>query len=182
MRNRWLVCATLAFAVSLLSPKTLVAGDAFAKLGWFFNPDVGGIGNSWFASLGADWGVFYEEQGFLGLEFQGAYHSESAGGVTVSEVPANVLLNFKWKSPSEKVRPYAGAGVGLISSYVKIEALGDSEHEWVKNAGIQFMAGVELNREFVVELLAQKAFDGDSNDIFAQGSELRWALLAGFRW
>jgi opacity protein-like surface antigen len=182
MRNRWLVCATLAFAVSLLSPTTLVAGDAFAKFGWFFNPDLGGLGNSWFVSAGADWGVFYEEQGFLGLEFQGAYHDESAGGVKVSEVPANVLLNFKWKSPSEKVRPYVGAGVGLISSYVKVEALGDSEHEWVKNAGIQFMGGVELNQKFVVELLAQKAFEGDSADIFAHGSELRWAFLAGIRW
>jgi len=70
----------------------------------------------------------------------------------------------------------------LISSYVKIEFLGDSDHEWVKNAGIQFMGGVELNQKFVVELLAQKAFDGDSADFFADGSELRWALLAGFRW
>jgi len=181
MRRRLIVCATLAIAFSLLSPRTLVAGDAFLKFGWFFNPDVGGIGNSWFASAGADWGIFYEEQGFLGLEFQGAYHSESEGDVTVSEVPANVLLNFKWKSPSEKVRPYIGAGVGLISSYVKVEFLGESEHEWVKNAGIQFMGGVELNRQFVVELLAQKAFDGDSDDLFEGGSELRWAFLAGFR-
>lgn len=182
MRNRWLVCATLAFAVSLLSPTTLVAGDAFAKFGLFFQPDMGGFGNSWFVSAGADWGVFYEEQGFLGLEFQGAYHNESAGGVKVSEVPANVLLNFKWKAPAEKVRPYVGAGVGLISSYVKVEALGDSEHQWVKNAGIQFMGGAEFNQKFVVELLAQKVFEGDSADIFAHGSDLRWAVLAGIRW
>ncbi len=182
MRTRSVVLATLAFAVSLLSPKTLVAGDAFAKFGWFFNPDVGGIGNSWFASVGADWGIFYEKQGFLGLEFQGAYHSESGGGATASEVPANVLLNFKWKSPSEKVRPYVGAGVGLISSYIKFEFLGESDHQWVKNAGIQFMGGVELNQNFVVELLAQKAFEEESGDIFENPSELRWAFLAGITW
>jgi len=182
MRNRWLFCATLALAVSLLSPTTLVAGDAFAKFGLFVHPDMGGFGNSWFISAGSDWGVFHEEQGFLGLEFQGAYHSESAGGFKVSEVPANVLLNFKWKAPSERVRPYAGAGVGLISSYVKVEAFGDSEHEWVKDAGMQFMGGVEFNRKFAVELMAQKVFAGDSDDIFEDGSDLRWAVLAGILW
>jgi len=182
MRNRWLFCATLALAVSLLSPTTLVAGDAFAKFGLFVHPDMGGFGNSWFISAGSDWGVFHEEQGFLGLEFQGAYHSESAGGFKVSEVPANVLLNFKWKAPSERVRPYAGAGVGLISSYVKVEAFGDSEHEWVKDAGMQFMGGVEFNRKFAVELMAQKVFAGDSGDIFEDGADLRWAVLAGILW
>ena len=172
MKSRSMVIA-LAMLVSLAAlPADAQAGDAFLKLGMILHPDVGDIGDRWFVSAGSDWG--FHPQGFWGLEFQGAYRSESEEDFKVTTVPANVFLNFKWKSEAQAVRPYAGGGAGLISSYVKTEDFGDSEHEWVKDAGMQFMGGVEFNRKFAVELLGQRAFE--------EGAEFYWSVLAGIRW
>ena len=169
--KRWIFLSAVALCLVLVSPAPSFAGDAFLKFGWTFSPDLGGFSNSWLFSGGSDWG--FHPQGYWGLEFQGSYRSDSEGSFKVTTVPANVLVNFKWKSEAESVRPFAGAGIGLISSYVKVEAFGESEHEWVKDAGFQFMFGVELNRSFVIEVLAQQAFDEDA--------EFHWSLLGGLR-
>jgi hypothetical protein len=169
--KRWFFLPAVAVCLVLASPASSFAGDAFLKFGWTFSPDLGGFSNSWLFSGGSDWG--FHPQGYWGLEFQGSYRSESEGSFKVTTVPANVLVNFKWKSEAESVRPFAGVGFGLVSSYVKVEAFGESEHEWIKDAGFQFMAGVELNRAFVIELLAQR--------IFEEGAQFQWSLLGGLR-
>jgi hypothetical protein len=155
-----------------LAPTTSLAGDAFLKLGLTFHPDLGGFSNEWFISVGSDWG--FHPQGYVGLEFQGAYRSTSAENASSKTVPANVLVNVKWKSEAESVRPYAGVGFGLISTYVRVTAFDRSENEWFRNAGFQLMGGVELNRRFAVELMGQR--------ILVEGAQFRWSVLGGLRW
>ena len=156
----------------LIAPTTALAGDAFLKLGITFDPDLGSFSNQWFVSVGSDWG--FHPQGFWGLGFQGAYRNETEAGIEVTQVPANVFVNFKWKSEAESVRPYAGGGLGLISSYMKVSGFGESENEWFKDPGFQFMGGVEFNRKMAVELLGQKTFE--------EGSVWFWSFLFGLRW
>jgi hypothetical protein len=151
----------LAVAV-LLAPANARAGDAFLKLGITFDPDLGRFSNKWFVSVGSDWGFY--PQVFWGLEFQSAYRSETEGDIKVQVVPANVLVNFKWKAETENIRPYAGGGLGLISSYVRTSGFGESEHDWVTDGGFQFMGGVEFSRRFAVD------------------STWYWSFLAGIRW
>ena len=172
MAKLWAKVGVLAVVGILIAPTASFAGDAFLKLGITFDPDLGSFSNKWFVSAGSDWG--FHPQGFWGLEFQGAYRSETEDDIKIVWVPANVFLNFKWKSEAESVRPYAGGGVGLISSYIKASFEGESEHEWVKDAGFQFMGGVEFNRKFAGELLGQKAFEDDA--------EWFWSVLFGIRW
>jgi opacity protein-like surface antigen len=154
-------------------PVSVEAGDAFFKVGMVFHPDIGGVGDRWFLSVGSDWGV--HPAAFVGVEFQGAYHSQSAAGVlSVSSVPANVFANAKWKHESDGVRPYAGAGLGLVSALVKTEILGVSDYSYERDAGFQLMGGVEINRRFVVELLGQR--------VLADGGEFAWSVLGGVTW
>lgn len=171
MPSRWTQTLVLASALMIAAPATTLAGDAFLKLGITIDPDLGSFSNEWFVSVGSDWG--FQDQAFWGLEFQGAYRSEDLGEVKIKQVPANVFLNFKWKSEAEQVRPFAGGGFGLISSYVRVEGFGGSENEWVKDAGFQFMGGVEFNRAFVVEFMGQRSFD--ENDVWF------WNILFGLR-
>lgn len=171
MPYRWLKATTLAAAMLVFAPTTSFAGDAFLKFGITMHPDLGSFANRWFVSGGSDWG--FHPQGFWGLEFQGAYRTEEAAGITLTQVPANVLFNLKWKSESDSVRPYVGGGLGLLSSYVKIEGFGESSNEWIKDPGFQFMGGVEFNRQFVVELLGQRTFDTNA--------EWFWSVLFGIR-
>jgi opacity protein-like surface antigen len=172
MASRLARVSILVVVAILIAPATSLAGDAFLKLGITFEPDLGDISDKWFISAGSDWG--FHPQGFWGLEFQGSYRTETENGAKATWVPANVLLNFKWKSEAEEVRPYAGAGVGLISNYFKLSYNGQEESEWIKDAGFQFMGGVEFNRRFAVELMGQR--------IFEEGADWLWSFLAGIRW
>jgi hypothetical protein len=172
MARLWTKVVLFAFVAVLFTPTTSLAGDAFLKFGITFDPDLGSFSNKWFVSVGSDWG--FHPQGYWGLEFQSAYRSETVEDIKVVQVPANVFVNFKWKSEAEGVRPYAGGGLGLISSYVKVSGFGESESEWFKDPGFQFMGGVEFNRKLAVELLGQKTFD--------EGSDWFWSVLFGLRW
>ncbi len=170
--KRWTILVMLTAAVLMSAPAVTLAGDAFLKLGINTNSDLGGFSDRWFASVGSDWGAF-GPQGFIGLEFQGAYHSTSEGGVSVKAVPANVFVNVKWKSEAEEFRPYLGGGVGLVSTYVKVSGFGVTENEWFKDAGFQFMGGLELNRAYVVEFMGQKVFESNTDWL--------WSVLFGLR-
>jgi len=172
MMRRCAVLSAVVAAAMLVSPTAALAGDAFLKLGLIFHPDVGGFADRWFVSAGSDWGA--NDVVFVGLEFQGAYRTDSFLGIDVTQVPANVFVNVKWKSEEERIRPFAGGGMGLISTYVKSEFMGDDEHEWVKHAGLQLMGGVEFNRQWVVEILGQREL--------TDGAEFSWSFLGGIRW
>lgn len=170
--QRWTIVVISTVAVLMSAPTAILAGDAFLKLGINTNSDLGGFSDRWFASVGSDWGAF-GSQGFIGLEFQGAYHSTSEGAFSVKSVPANVFVNVKWKSEAEAVRPYVGGGVGLVSTYVKISGFGESTNEWFKDAGFQFMGGVEFNRKWAVEFMGQTVFESEPDWL--------WSVLFGLR-
>ena len=174
VRRPAFVAALVAVAI-LAAPASSFAGDAFLKFGYIFHPDLGPFSNRWLISVGSDWG--FHPQAFFGLEFQGAYYSETINepvDIKITSVPANVFANIKWKSETEGVRPFIGGGVGLVSSYVKAEAMGNSENEWVKDGGFHFMGGVEFNQRWVVEFMGQRIFDSDA--------EWNWLVLGGLRW
>lgn len=174
MSGKFASVAAVAAMLVFAAPTTTLAGDAFLKLGWVFDPDRGSFSNEWIVSVGSDWG--FHPQGYFGLEFQGAYYSESTNdpfAVKVKSVPANVFANVKWKSEAEAVRPFVGGGIGLVSSYVKVETSGGEENEWIKDAGFHFMGGVEFSRRWVVEFMGQRIFDSDA--------AWEWSVLGGIR-
>jgi opacity protein-like surface antigen len=171
--RQWVSVLALALLAALATPQSSTAGDAFFKGGLLFHPDVGGIGDRWFLSVGSDWGV--APMGFLGVEFQSAYHSEGVSGLaSVKSVPANFFFNGKWKSEAEALRPYAGAGIGLVSAIVRTEFLGITDTTYERSTGFQLMAGVEFNRKFLFELVGQRAF--------TDGAQFGWSIAGGFRW
>jgi len=171
--RRWVAVLALALLASLGTTENALAGDAFFKGGLLFHPDVGGIGDRWFVSVGSDWGV--HPMGFVGFEFQSAYHRDSVPEVlSVTSVPANFFVNGKWKSEAERFRPYAGAGFGLVSALVRSEFLGISDTSYESHAGFQLMGGVEFNRKYLVELIGQRAF--------VDGAQFGWSIAGGFRW
>jgi hypothetical protein len=172
MARLWTKVGLISVVALLIAPTTSLAGDAFLKLGLTFDPDPGSFSDSWFVSVGSDWG--FHPQVFWGLEFQGAYRSDTFGDVKIRQVPANVFVNFKWKSELVGVRPYAGGGLGLISTYVRASSPEESDNEWVKDAGLQFMGGVEFSRKLAVELLGQRAFEENAPWV--------WSFLVGLRW
>ena len=161
------------FVVLMVLPGTVYAGDAFLKLGLNIHSGGGGFTDRWFVSAGTDWGV--ADMAYLGLEFQGAYRSNTVvGAAVVDTVPANIFLNGKWKSSSRGVRPYAGLGLGMVSAYVKTEILGQTFTTYEKDAAFQLMAGVELHRKWILELLGQH--------VFRDNADFRWSIAGGFRW
>lgn len=171
--KRWALAAAMLAATILATSAPATAGDAFFKGGLRFHPDVGDFSDKWFLSIGSDWDV--HEQAFVGFELQGAYYSNSISGLgSVNSLPTNIFVNGKWKAPTEGVRPYAGVGLGMVSAYVRTDIGGVTSSEYIRDAGLQLMGGVELNRRFLLELLGQKVFE--------DGTEFAWSILGGFRW
>lgn len=172
MTGRWKMAVTLAVAMLLLAPTGALAGDAFLKIGITLS-DVGGFTDRWFVSLGSDWG--FADTGYLGLEFQGAYRSNTqVAGALVDSVPGNVFLNGKWKGSRGDIRPFAGLGFGMMSAYVRTEFLGQTQSKFVKDGGMQLMAGIELHEKWIFELQGQR--------VFLDGASFNWAILAGRTW
>ncbi len=173
MRQRWFIGLALVTAAVLAAPANSLAGDAFLKIGLTVQPDVGGFTDRWFVSLGSDWG--FADTGFLGLEFQGAYRSNTVvGAAVVDSVPANLFVNGKWKADNDSVRPFVGLGFGMMSTYLRTELNGSSTTTYVKDGGFQLMGGIELHRKWVFELLAQR--------VFLDGAQFHWSIVAGRVW
>ena len=171
--KRWFLGLALVTAAALATPTTSLAGDAFLKVGLTMHPDVGGFTDRWFLSLGSDWG--FADTGFLGLEFQGSYRSNAElGAAVVDSVPANVFVNGKWKADMDTVRPYAGVGFGMVSTYIRTEVNGFTSTEYVKDGGFQLMTGIELHRKWAFELLAQR--------VFLDGAQFYWSFAVGRVW
>ena len=171
--KRWFLGLALVTATALATPNASLAGDAFLKIGLTMHPDVGGFTDRWFLSLGSDWG--FADTGFLGLDFQGAYRSNTvAGSAVVDSIPANIFINGKWKADTDTVRPYAGLGFGMMSTYVRTELNGFSTNTYVKDGGFQFMTGIELHRKWAFELLAQR--------VFLDGAPYHWSFVVGRVW
>ena len=84
---------------------------------------------------------------------------------------------MKYKSGNIGVRPYGGFGLGMISTFVLLSGGND----WKGDFGWHAMGGVELG-SFSVELQLQRPFSSDASSLNQFGSEMTYAIYAGFVW
>lgn len=172
------VGVTLALVLSLVVVvQPAAAGEAFFKGGYFFSPSsLGDAGDKWFVALGSDYDL--SDVGYLGFEIQGAYRSNTVPGVaSLKTIPVNALVTGKWKMDREKIRPFAGGGLGLVSAVVRTSSqtpLLASNTTYVRNAGIQLQGGAEFNDKWLAEFVGQRSF--------ATGAQWSWGFAGGLRW
>jgi len=141
------------------------AGDAFLKGGIQLRPSDVGVSDRWFLAAGADWGI--ERLTYFGFELQSAFYSDpplNKSGTRVT-VPINGFINFKLKSPAGGARPFAGAGVGLISTYFH-DAV---ETDYTADFGYHLMGGLEMGslegKALLLELEAQQNLSADDKSL-----------------
>ncbi len=162
--------AVLAAAV-LLAAGPALAGDAFFKGGVILHPRELGFEGRWRAAFGSDYAVNFSETLFAGVEVQTSVYRQdiTASGPTATVVPINGFFNVKYKSGSLGARPFAGAGLGLVSALNFVS----NETEWANDFGWHILGGVEFGK-LTLELQIQGAFESDRDTEFA--------AYAGFVW
>ena len=170
MRLFGIVCTVLLGLVLMIG--TAQAGDAYVKGGLILEPAENlDISDRYLIDFGSDYFV----SDFLGIgwEVGTAYYSEDFGGETLHVVPLNIWGNVKIAPPTEGLRPFGKAGIGVLTRLVSFG--GDHEHE--SNLGFHFTGGLELGAPgriaFVVELQGQKEF--------ADNRDFTVILLAGIQ-
>ena len=171
--------AVIAFLFLALWAQPASAGDAFLRGGVIFAPRDIGFEGRWRAAFGSDYAVNFSETVYLGFELQlSAFRQDVANSErTATLFPANGFVNVKYKSGNIGVRPYGGFGLGLISKFVLLSG----GNEWKGDFGWHAMGGVELGR-FSVELQLQRPFSSDASSLNQFGSEMTYAIYAGFVW
>ena len=154
-----------------LSASPALAGDAFLRGGIIFHPRDIGFAGRWRANFGADYAVNFAGTVYVGFEIQTSVYRQDVAGTnrTATIFPANGFVNVKYKSGDIGARPYAGGGLGLISTFVLLSGA----NEWDNNMGFHVLGGVELG-PLSLELQIQRAFES--------GSETSYAFYAGFVW
>ena len=163
------IVLTLGISMTMVAPSA-EAGDAFFRGGIIFYPEGLDFPQRWFLSFGSDYALNLDETIFAGVEVQGsAFRQDTTSGATAWVIPANGFFNVKYKSPSFGLRPYAGGGIGMITSFVFV----DGSNDWNRNAAWHFLGGLEFGRTSV-ELQIQRAFES--------GSSTTYSVLAGFVW
>ena len=152
-------------------PRPAHAGDAFLRGGVIFEPRDIGFAGRWRASFGSDYPVTLSETVFVGFELQTSVFRQDVPGTDGSAtlVPGNGYINLKFKSGNPELRPYAGGGIGLLSTFVFI----GGGNEWVRDAGFHVLGGVELGG-LSVELELSRTFE--------ESADTTWAVYAGFVW
>jgi len=147
------------------------AGDAFFKGGVVFAPRDVGFEGRWRLAFGADYPVNFAETVLAGFKLQSSIYRQDVveGGPTATIVPGNAFFNVKYKSSSLEVRPFAGAGLGLVGDVRWLS----SEFDWNKEFGYHLLGGLEYGR-LVLELQITGAFDS--------GVDTQWAGFVGFVW
>lgn len=163
----------IVFVVLLmvLGSTSATAGDAFLRGGVIFQPRDIGFEGRWRAAFGSDYAVNFGETIYVGFELQTSVYRQDVidSTRTATLFPANGFVNVKYKSGTIGVRPYGGGGLGLISTF----RLLSGNNDWESDMGFHLIGGVELSR-FSVELQLQRTF--------ASGSEMTYAVYAGFVW
>jgi hypothetical protein len=136
-----------------------------------FEPRDIGFEGRWRAAIGSDYAVNFGETIFVGFEIQTSVYRQDVlnSTRTATIFPANGFVNVKYKSGNMGVRPYGGGGLGLISTFTMLSGGND----WDSDFGFHLVGGVELG-SFSVELQLQRPFES--------GSEMTYALYAGFVW
>jgi len=161
----------LFFGVSMTAATpSAEAGDAFFRGGLIFYPEGLDFAQRWFLSFGSDYGLNLDETIFAGVEVQGsAFRQDTTVGSTAWVIPANGFFNIKYKSPSFGLRPYAGGGIGMVTSFVFV----DGRNDWERDVAWHVLGGLEFGRTSV-ELQIQRPFES--------GSSTSYSVLAGFVW
>ena len=169
-RHTRLFTAVLASAF-LLSAGPALAGDTFFKGGVIFHPRDVGFEGRWRAAFGSDYPVNFSETVFAGFEVQTSVFRQDVtpSGPTATVVPFNGFFNVKYKSGNLGTRPFAGAGLGLVSNLTFVS----NDTDWTNDFGYHLLGGVEIGR-LLLELQIQGAFDADADTEFA--------VYAGFVW
>ena len=120
----------------------------------------------------------FEETVYVGFEFQTSVYREVADSERTAIVfPGNGFINVKYKSGNIGARLYGGGGLGVINTFVLLSGGND----WQSDFGWHVMGGVELDR-FSIELQLQRPFSSDASLINHFGSEMTYAVYAGFVW
>jgi hypothetical protein len=155
----------------LLSAGPVLAGDTFFKGGVIFHPREVGFEGRWRAAFGSDYPVNFSETVFAGFEVQTSVFRQDVtpSGPTATVVPFNGFFNVKYKSGNLGTRPFAGAGLGLVSNLTFVS----NDTDWTNDVGYHLLGGVEIGR-LLLELQIQGAFDADADTEFA--------VYAGFVW
>ncbi len=157
------------------------AGDAFLRAGVIFSPRDIGFEGRWRIGFGSDYPVNFEETIYVGFELQTSVFRQDVADAprTATLFPANGFVNVKYKSGNigRPVRPYGGGGLGLISTFVLLSGAND----WESDFGFHLVGGVELGR-LSVELQLQRPFSSDAAMVNQFGSNMTYALYAGFVW
>lgn len=179
MRSRATQVVAVAVVFLALSSTSATAGDAFFRGGIVFAPRDIGFEGRWRLAFGSDYAVNFNETIFVGFELQSSVYRQDVAETTRTATlfPANGFINVKYKSGNIGVRPYGGGGIGLISTFVLLSGGND----WDSDMGYHLVGGVELGR-FSLELQLQRPFSSDASSVNQFGSEMSWALYAGFVW
>jgi len=168
-RARLFMAALVPAILAVAGPA--LAGDTFFKGGIILHPRDVGFEGRWRAAFGSDYPVNFSETLFAGFEVQTSIYRQDvvASGPTATVVPINGFANVKYKSGSLGARPFAGAGLGLVS----ILRFVSNETDWGNDVGYHFLGGVEIGR-LTLELQVQGAFDANADTEFT--------AYAGFVW
>ena len=179
LRSRAPQGVVVAVVLLALSSSPASAGDAFFRGGVIFAPRDIGFEGRWRLAFGSDYAVNFNETVFVGFELQtSAFRQDVAESTrTATLFPANGFINVKYKSGNIGMRPYGGGGIGLISTFVLLSGGND----WDSDLGYHLVGGVEFGR-FSVELQLQRPFTSDASMVNQFGSEMTYALYAGFVW
>ncbi|GMR22635.1 MAG: hypothetical protein BMS9Abin37_0998 [Acidobacteriota bacterium] len=157
------------------------AGDAFLRGGVIFSPRDIGFEGRWRISFGSDYPVNFGETIFVGFELQTSVFRQDVADTprTATLFPANGFVNVKYKSGNvgTRVRPYGGGGLGLIGTFILLSGA----NNWESDFGYHLVGGVELGR-LSVELQLQRPFSSDAAMVNQFGSNMSYALYAGFVW
>ena len=179
VRGRAALGAVVAVMFLALWSTPAAAGDAFLKGGVIFSPRDIEFEGRWRIGFGSDYPVNFAETIYAGFELQTSVFRQGVADVprTATLFPANGFVNVKYKSGDIGVRPYGGGGLGLISTFILLSGAND----WESDLGFHLVGGVELGR-LSVELQLQRPFSSDAAMVNQFGSNMSYALYAGFVW
>ena len=164
----------VALIVAFLGISPVCFSDSFLKLGIEVHPADDELTDRWLLSAGHD---FHTAPSFyLGFEFAGGFYTDKIGPEESRQIaPINAFFNLKYKASNGGVRPFAGAGLGLMS---EIHSQG-IRHEYTTDLGLHFLGGLEFGaasgNAFLLELQAQKNLSTEGS------SDLAWFGFFGLR-
>jgi hypothetical protein len=158
----------LALTVAFAIPGTAGA-DTSIKGGFVLHPSERDFSDRWLMTFSLEKPLNIHETFFWGIELQSAFYSIDMGRESAQVLPANGFLNVKWKADKFVTRPYAGAGLGMVTDFI----FAGEEKSWNRQIGIHFIGGIEYGR-LVAELQMQRRF--------VEGDSFSYILLFGLVW